>query len=63
MEPAIMAPKLISKGKDKDIGEGKQRNRRHIGRWPTNFLDVAFEEKSKGNRPGKAFNAVEYQYY
>lgn len=58
-----MAPKLSARGKVKDLGEVKfEKPKAH---WTTAnkklFLDLAVEEKHKGNRPGKAFNAVGWE--
>lgn len=56
----IMAPKVISKGKEKDGEEGKS-DRPKVN-WTTSnkklFLDLTIEKKVKGNRLGKAFNVV-----
>lgn len=55
-----MAPKLISKGKEKDKGEGKSD--RPKANWTTTnkkvFLDLFIEEKVKENWLGKAFNPM-----
>lgn len=54
-----MAPKVNLKGKSQ-LGEVKiEKPKAH---WTQSnkklFLDLALKEKHKGNRPGKAFNAV-----
>lgn len=55
-----MAPKLISKGKEKDGEECKSD--RLKANWTIAdkklFLNLVIKEKVKGNRPRKAFNAV-----
>lgn len=55
--------KIMSKGKDKDVGEGKsEKPKSH--QTVTNkklYLDLVFEEKLKGNRPGKGFNAIGWE--
>lgn len=47
-----MAAKLIPKGKEKDRVEGKPKSNAH---WMASnkklFMDLALEEKVKGNRP------------
>lgn len=49
--------------KDKDLGEVKSMKLKT--RWTTVnkklFLDLTLEEKQKGNRPGKAFNAIGWE--
>lgn len=62
-QPAVMAPKVIPKGKDKDMGEGKSKKPK--AHWMLSnkklHLDLALAEKLKRNRPGKAFNAVGWE--
>lgn len=58
-----MAPKVIPKGKDKDMGEGKsEKPKVH---WTSSnkklFLDLTLKETFKGNWPGKAFNALGWE--
>lgn len=58
-----MAPNVISKGGEKNRGEGKSN--RPNAHWTTAnkkfFLDLALEEKVKGNRPSKDFNAIRWE--
>lgn len=60
-----MAPKVISKGKEKGGGRGEGKSDRTKANRATSnkklFLDLALEEKVKGNRLGKAFNAMGWE--
>lgn len=57
----VIAPKVISKGKEKDGGEGNSDKPR--AHWTMSneklFLELALEENVKGNQPGRAYDAVE----
>lgn len=57
---SLMAQKIISKGKDKDVGESKSENPKshRITSNKKLFLDLPFEEKHKSNRLGKVFDVV-----
>lgn len=56
-----MDPKHKCKGKDKVVGESKFDKQKV--QWTVSnkrlFLKFAFEQKQKGNRPGKAFTIKE----
>lgn len=62
-QPAVMAPKVIPKEKHKDMVEGKsEKPKAHWMLFNKKlFFDLALEEKLKGNRPCKAFNAVGWE--
>lgn len=65
IQTVVMAPKVISKGKEKGGGRGEGKSDRTKANRATSnkklFLDLALEEKVKGNRLGKAFNAMGWE--